>query len=128
LPYVVATAALGYEVLPSAYTPEARAREDVREFMKNISVRVDPGLPIYTARAHVTLKNGMKYSRECLYIKGHPKNPFTVDELVFKFRQCVPYSAYPLSEATVKSMLDSILSLEKVDDVVQTLIIPVTPM
>jgi 2-methylcitrate dehydratase PrpD len=128
LPYVVATGALGYEVLPSAYTPEAKARADVREFMKRVSAREDPGLPIYTARAHVTLKDARRFSKECLYIKGHPKNPFTVEELISKFRQCVPYSAYKLSETTVKSMLDSILSLEKVGDVVEALIVPLTPM
>jgi 2-methylcitrate dehydratase PrpD len=128
LPYVVATAALGYEVLPSAYTPEAKAREDVREFMKIISVREDSGLPIYTARAHVTLKNGRTHSKKCLYIKGHPKNPFTLEELVSKFRQCIPYSVFKLSEATVKAMLDNILNLEKIDNVVNSLIIPLTPM
>jgi 2-methylcitrate dehydratase PrpD len=127
LPYVVATAALGYEILPSAYSPEARARQNVRQFMQKISAREDPGLPIYTARAHVTLNDGRKFSKECLYIKGHPKNPFTTEELVTKFRQCVPYSAYKLSESTVRSILDSILNLEEVADTTQSLILPVTP-
>jgi len=127
LPYVVATAALGYEILPSAYSPEARARQNVRQFMQKISAREDPGLPIYTARAHVTLNDGRKFSKECLYIKGHPKNPFTTEELVTKFRQCVPYSAYKLSESAVRSILDSILNLEKVADTTQALILPVTP-
>ena len=128
LPYVVATAALGYEVLPKAYMPEARARGDVREFMKRISVREDDRLPIYTARAHVILRDGSKYSRECLYIKGHPMNPFTKEELITKFRQCVPYSAYDLDEATVQSILDAIMNLEEIEDVVRALIVPITPM
>jgi len=127
LPYVVATAALGYEVLPNAYSPEARARKDVREFMSKISAREDPALPIYTARANVILKNGRMYNRECLYIKGHPKNPFTLPELINKFRLCVPYSAYKLEESTVQSILDSLLNLEWIDDIVATLILPITP-
>jgi 2-methylcitrate dehydratase PrpD len=127
LPYVVATAALGYEVLPGAYSLEARARKDVREFMLKISAREDPALPIYTARANVILKEGCKYSKECLYIKGHPRNPFTLSELINKFRQCVPYSAYKLEESTVQSILDSMLDLEQLDDIVAALIIPITP-
>ncbi len=127
LPYVVATAALGYEVLPAAYAPAARARSDVREFMSKISAVEDPGLPIYTARAHVFLRDGRSFSQDCLYIKGHPRNPFTLPELIRKFRQCVPYSAYKLEESTVQSLLDSMLNLEKVDDITRALIIPITP-
>lgn len=128
LPYVVATAALGYDVLPGAYTPEAKARNDVREFMKRISAREDPSLPIYTARAHVRVKGGGTYSKECLYIKGHPKNPFTLEELAAKFWQCVPYSAHKLSDSTAGSMVDDILNLEKVGDIVEALIVPLTPL
>jgi 2-methylcitrate dehydratase PrpD len=72
-------------------------------------------------------KTDIKYSKECLYIKGHPKNPFTLPELINKFRMCVPFSAYKISEPTVQSILDSILSLEQVNDVVGTLIVPLTP-
>lgn len=127
LPYVVATAALGYEVLPSAYSPEARARKDVREFMLKISAREDPALPIYTARAHVVLKDGRQFSKDCLYIKGHPRNPFSMPELINKFRMCVPYSAYKLEESKVQSLLDSMLNLEKIDDITAALVLPITP-
>jgi 2-methylcitrate dehydratase PrpD len=95
--------------------------------MTKIAAREDPGLPIYTARAHVTLRDGRKYTRECLYIKGHPKNPFTLEELVNKYRQCVPYSAYKLSETAANSVLNAILNLEEVDDIISALIVPVTP-
>ena len=84
-------------------------------------------MPIYTARANVVLKDGRKYSKECLYIKGHPKNPFTLPELINKFRQCVPFSAYKINESTTQSLLDSISNLEKVNDVVDALIVPLTP-
>lgn len=127
LPYVVATAALGYDVLPSAYTAEARARKDVREFMKKISAKEDSSLPIYTARAHVTLKDGRQFTKECLYIKGHPRNPFTIEELIAKYRSCLPYSAFKLSDKVADSILDSILKLETVADVEKALLVPLTP-
>ena len=128
LSYVVATAALGYEILPNAYSAAARSRKDVREFMSKISAREDATLPIYTARAHVILRDGRKYSKECLYIKGHHENPFTLPELIKKFHLCVPFSAYKLSGSTVQSMLDSILNLENVDDIIEALILPLTPI
>jgi 2-methylcitrate dehydratase PrpD len=118
---------MGHDVLPSAYTPESQARTDVRDFMKKISAREDPDLPIYTARAHVTLKDGRKITKECLYIKGHPKNPFTVDELKEKYRKCLPYSVYKLSDETAGAVLDSILNLENRDDIVKSLVEPLTP-
>jgi 2-methylcitrate dehydratase PrpD len=127
LPYVVATAAMGYDVLPSAYTVEAQARKDVWEFMKKISAQEDPKLPIYTARAHVTTKDGRQFTKECLYIKGHPKNPFTLEELKTKYRKCLPYSAFKISDAVADSVLDSILKLETVPDVEKALLVPLTP-
>ena len=127
MPYLVALAALGEKILLNAYTPETRARQDVRKFMTRISAKEDPSLPIYAARVHTTLKDGRKYSKECIYVRGHPKNPFTAPELVDKLRGCVPYSAYELSESVVNSLIDSLLNLEKVDNVVNDLILPLTP-
>lgn len=79
------------------------------------------------ARAHVTLKDGRKFTKECLYIKGHPKNPFTTEELIAKYRSCLPYSAYKLSNAVADAVLDSILKLDTVDDVEKALLVPLTP-
>jgi len=127
VPFVVAIAALGQNILPDAFTPEARARQDVRDLMTRISAMEDPSLPIYAARVSTTLKDGRRYSKEYLYVKGHPKNPFTVEELVDKFRRCVPYSAYELSDSVVDSLIDALLNLENVDDVVNSLLVPLTP-
>ncbi len=127
VPFVMAMAALGQNILPGAFTPEARARRDVRDLMTRISAREDPSLPIYAARVNTTLEDGRKYSKEYLYVKGHPKNPFTVAELVEKFRRCVPYSAYELSDLVVDSLIDALLNLENVGDVVNSLLVPLTP-
>jgi len=91
------------------------------------SAKEDQSLPIYAARVHTTLKDGRKYSKDCIYVRGHPKNPFTVSELVDKLRDCVPYCAYELSDSVVNSLIDSLLNLEKVDNAVNDLILPLTP-
>ena len=119
MPYVVAVAACNREVFLEAYTPETRARQDIRELMTKIYAREDPGLPKWAARVTTTLKDGRKYSQEYLHVKGHPQNPFTEKELVEKFKKCVPFSVYKLSPETIESMIYSLLNLEKVEDVVE---------
>lgn len=127
LPYTVATAAYNKDVFLNSYTPQAMARQDVRELMTRISAKKEPSLPPFAARVNTTLKDGRKYSKEYVYIKGHPKSPFTEQELIDKFKRCVPYSAYKLSDAVVDSVIKALLSLERVDDVVSALLLPLTP-
>ncbi len=127
LPYTVATAAYDQEVFIDSYTSQARARRDVRDLMTRISAKEDPGLPPYAARVNTTLKDGRNYSKEYIYVKGHPKNPFTERELIAKFKKCVPYSACKLSDEVVHSLLKALLNLEEIDDIVSALLLPLTP-
>ncbi|MFC2019238.1 MmgE/PrpD family protein [Chloroflexota bacterium] len=127
LPYTVAAAAYGGDLFLDSYTPQARARKDVRDLMTRISIMADSKLLGRAARVTTTLKNGRKYSEEYPYAKGHPKNPFTEQELISKLKKCVYYSAYELSDVVVDSVLNALLDLENIDDVVRALLIPMTP-
>jgi len=127
LPYTVATAAYTEDIFLDAYTQQARTRPDIRNLMTRITAREDRGLPMWAARLHTTLNDGRKLSKEYIYIKGHPKNPFTDDDLIAKFKKCVPYSAYRLSDEAVDSVIKSILNLDKSNDVVTDIILPLTP-
>jgi len=124
LPYVVAVAAYDKDVFLNSYTPQMRARKEVRDLMTRISAKEDPSLSGYEARIHTTLKDGRTFSKECIYVKGHRKNPFTEQELISKFKKCVPYSASRLSDQVVDSVTRAILSLDKVDDVASALLLP----
>ncbi|MFC2004498.1 MmgE/PrpD family protein, partial [Chloroflexota bacterium] len=127
LPYTVATAACNGDIFLDSYTPQARARKDVRDLMTRISIRGDTSLSKGAARVNTTLKDGIKYSKVYLYAKGHPKNPFTEQDLAEKFKKCARYSAYELSDAVIDSVTNATLHLEKVDDVVSALLVPLTP-
>ena len=127
LPYIVATAAFDKDVFLDSYTPEARARQDIRELMTRISAREDSGLPSFAVRVNTTLQDGRQFSTECIYCKGQPVKPFTEAELVTRFKKCVPYAAYKLSDAAVESVTGAILDLEHVDDVMGNLLVPLTP-
>jgi len=127
LPYTVATAAYTEDIFLDSYTQQARTRPDIRDLMTRITAREDPALPMWAARLHTTLKDGRKFSKEYVYIKGHPRNPFTDEDLIDKLKKCAPYSAYKLSDEVVDSVIKSILNLEKSDDVVNDIILPLTP-
>jgi len=128
LPYVVATAAFDKMIFVDSYTPEARKRRNVRELMTKISVKENPSLQPFSAIVSTTLKNGQNYTKEYLYAKGHYRNPFTIQELIDKFRKCACYSAYQLRDRVVNSVINDLLSLEEIDDVVSALIHPLTPV
>ncbi len=44
-----------------------------------------------------------------------------------KFRMCAPYSMHPMDEHVVDTMIHDVLYLDKVDDVVASLLLPLTP-
>jgi 2-methylcitrate dehydratase PrpD len=128
LPYTVATAAYVKDIFLDAYTSEARTRKDVRELMSKISAKEDPDLPSFASRVHLTLKDGTKYSDEYFYYTDeNPRIELTEQQLTNKFKKCVPYSAFKLSDKAVDSVIKSILNLEKVDDVVGSVLSPLTP-
>ena len=127
LPYAVATAAIDKKVFLQSYAAEARQRQDVRELMSTISATEDPSVSDWGARLTTTLRDGRKIVTEHVYVKGHPENPFSEQDFIDKFRMCVPFSVLPLSERVVEAMVDDILALEKVDDVVAALLLPLTP-
>jgi 2-methylcitrate dehydratase PrpD len=103
------------------------AREDVRKLMTRISAKEAPDLPAFSARLNTTLKNGDNYSNAYLGVKGQPQNPCTEQELIEKFKKCVPYSAYKLTLMAVDSIIEGLMNLEEVDDIVGTLLLPLTP-
>ena len=127
LPYTMAVAALDGRVFLDSYTQEVKTRKDVRELMTKIAASEEKKLLPFSSRVNVILNDGRKVIKEVQIVKGHPKNPFTLEELVAKFKQMIPYSAYHIPEETVNSIIERILKLEKIDDVVEALIVPLTP-
>jgi 2-methylcitrate dehydratase PrpD len=127
VPYGLATAAYTGDVFLDSYTEEQRSRADVRKLMTRISVQGDSALPTFAARVTTTLKNGEKYSSEYRYPKGHPEHPLDDQDLIEKFNKCARYSAFALSNSARDSVSREVLELEKVEDIVASIIAPLTP-
>jgi 2-methylcitrate dehydratase PrpD len=127
LPYVVATAAYDKKVFLESFTPEAMARREIRELMTRISASEDKNFLNLGSRVYTTLKDGRRFIKENLYIKGHPQNPLTLEQLIDKLKICVQYAAYKPDEETIESVIKAILDLEAVEDIESALLLPVTP-
>lgn len=127
LPYVVAIAAFDDKVFLESYSEQSRARTEVRELMARITAEENPSVPDWGAKLHVTLRDGRVLKKECLYVKGHPRNPFTEEDFIAKFKLCVPYSAIPLSEGVVDRLIHDVLHLDEVGDVMNALLAPLVP-
>ena len=129
LPFVVASAAYDGDVFITSFEEKARNRSEVRNLMSRISVSADEQMPVWAARLTTTLKNGKKYTNEFFArdVKGHPENMFSEKELIEKFKKSVPYSIYKIPEKSIDSLIDAILNMEKVQDVVDTVINPLVP-
>ncbi len=127
LPYVVAIAAFDDKVFLESYSEQARARPEVRELMTRITAEEKPTVSDWGANLRVSLRDGRVLHKECIYVKGHPNNPFAEADFIAKFKLCVPYSAIPLTDGTVEQMIRDVLHLEDVDDVVGALLEPLVP-
>lgn len=129
LPYILATAVIDKEILPKSYQALARARKNVKVFMPKVSYFTEDGLESWSSKVTVILKEGKKITKMCLpsEIKGSLENQLEEKDFIGKFKNCVPYSVYPLSEDTVDTLIDTIINLEKCDDFVKDVVLPLTP-
>ncbi|GAB92544.1 MmgE/PrpD family protein [Gordonia rhizosphera] len=127
LPYAVATAAVDGHVFLDSYSTESRSRDDVRELMTRITAEEVPAVSDWGARVHTTLRDGRTIDTEHVYVKGHPDNPFSEQDFIDKFRMCVPYSVIPLSIEVQESIVKHALELEHSGNVVDDLLLPLTP-
>lgn len=119
LPWIVAATFVYGDVWVDSYTPDKIRDERVLGLMKRMRVDVSPELDrMYPEaipnRITVKTRGDRRFTEQVDYPKGHPKNPMSDEELVEKFARLVsPY----LTEAQVKSVIDAVFNLEKLDNV-----------
>ncbi len=128
LPYVISAVAYEQKFLLDQFKPPIRDRGDIRELMTKVRVAVDPEIEhSLDSKVTITLTDGRAVSQLCRDCKGTPTMPFTDAEWAERFRELARHSALPLPTATVDVLFEHLLTLEKVGDVVEELILPLTP-
>jgi 2-methylcitrate dehydratase PrpD len=65
----------------------------------------------------IRLKDGRAFSRQVTGVPGDPDNPVTPEVIETKFRDCIAFSASPLTQANVERAIALVRDLENLSDV-----------
>jgi 2-methylcitrate dehydratase PrpD len=129
LPFMLSLAIIDGEIIPKSYWDESRNRPVIHEFMPRIKLIRRDGMKPWSCQIEVTTNDGRSFEMfsDPDDIRGSLSNQFTEEDYIEKFKKLVPYSAMPLSDETVDKLIDTILNLEKSEDVLNDVIMPLTP-
>lgn len=119
MPYSLATGIITGNVGIADFGEEAVWRPEIRTLMEKVKAEPDPEIPGLGARVTIKTKEGQEFTKEVIYVKGHPENPMSMDDMIAKFRSCVPFSARPLPEKNTERLIELLTHLEEVKDVTQ---------
>ena len=87
-----------------------------------VNARYEPSFEIKgitPGRVDIRTKKGQTYSAHVDFPRGHPSNPATDEEIIAKFRECVTFSAKPVSRSNVDQVIDRVMNMERVADVAE---------
>jgi 2-methylcitrate dehydratase PrpD len=118
LPFTVAYALVHGGMSLKALEAGARNDDRVKQLMKRIHVTLDvdkqgAGRGTFPMPGDVTITrpSGQKIRSEVVYVKGHPNNPMTYDEVADKTRVCADFARLPSSRA--EELIDLVSDLER---------------
>jgi len=124
--YTVATALLTGNVGPGDFREETIRDPRRVELAKRVKVVVDPSLrepstTVVNLGSSIAIKaSSGNYVSTSNLSKGHPENPLTGDELFSKFDECFRFGLPELATTgRVREIFDTLMNLEKVEDVRQ---------
>jgi 2-methylcitrate dehydratase PrpD len=124
LPFTVATAITKGKPRIEHFTGEGIKDPEILRVSNKVGYRMDDtcdlkyGTGYCPAKIEIKLTDGRTLRAEQQGGRyGHPERPVSKEDLIDKFRECVAYSARPLSAATVDKIIAMIDKLEDVDDV-----------
>jgi 2-methylcitrate dehydratase PrpD len=122
-PWTVAVMAAHGDFFLDDLTPAALEDETVAALVKRVSCRIDDEIErrsvgrISPAIVELTLRDGRRALKCVDYVKGHPLDPMTLDDVFDKFRRCLPYAACTKDPGKAESAMDMLAELEQVPDV-----------
>lgn len=124
IPFTQGTAIVKRKVFIDDFTLKEIRNPQVLEIAKKVNVYVDldiergnSGKTTTPAKVEIVTKDGIRYNKRVDFIKGHPNNPITIDEIIEKFKLCNSFAKNPLSEKSVGEFIGIIQELEKLSNV-----------
>jgi 2-methylcitrate dehydratase PrpD len=94
-----------------------RNDQDVIEMTKKIKVEVDSALNGRIPETLVFQTDKHSYSITIGYLKGSPDNPMTNEECHEKLLACARFSANPISDDKIHTIIERTMNIEKVKEV-----------
>ncbi len=122
-PWTVAVAAARGNFFLDDIAENAINDQVVRELVHRVSCRIDEQVEkdsvgkISPAVVEITVRDGRRAQRRVDYVKGHALNPMSDEEVIAKFRRCLPHAASPRDPDKMEKAIEMLRKLEHVADV-----------
>jgi len=121
LPYTVAYAIvhgrLGFEAFTHTGMQDGQVRLLMPRIHAHLVADVDSkhrGVFPMPGKVVITLDSGKKFSKEVIYVKGHPRNPMSFEDVVEKTRQCGVFAG--TDSSVVESLITAVADIEQSKD------------
>jgi 2-methylcitrate dehydratase PrpD len=103
------------------FTLEGLRDPHVLQLAEKVTGGVEPKLAgkLHSRIVEITTRDGKRYSKQVDFPYGNPKRPISKEDLVAKFKDCISYSAKPLSQRSAETIIAMIDGLEELEDVGQ---------
>lgn len=124
MPFTIALALMKGAVLPDTLTEGALVDPAILALSRKVTLTVTDaknelgkreGYPPADVEIHTT--DGTIWHGCERYVKGHPRNPMTFDEVGEKFRRCAVLSALAIPPAALDEFRDCVANLDSAEDV-----------
>ncbi|MBI2908812.1 MAG: MmgE/PrpD family protein [Chloroflexi bacterium] len=118
IPFTVAVALVNGNVRLNDFLGDGLTDPSVIRMARKVVPETDPDLNrvgIESGVVTVTVR-GERHTKRVDHPRGDPKNPFTLEDHIAKFRDCVTWAAKPLRQTNVDRAIEQLLNLEKVND------------
>jgi 2-methylcitrate dehydratase PrpD len=123
IPFTQGTAVLKKKAFIDDFTEKEIRNPKVLEIAKRVRASIDPEIEktssgrVTPAKVKIVTHKSQEFTEKVEFIKGHPNNPLSFDELINKFRMCNSFAKKPLSNGSIEAFVDLIQNLESLGDI-----------
>ncbi len=117
IPYTVSVALQRGKVSLEDFEPETVKQPRSAELAKKVTVKVDEKMAKNSTEVKIPTTSGRTLVKRVDVFKGHPKNPFSREEFLQKFRNCARFAAVPVEPPRVEKMLAALENIEKMRNI-----------
>jgi len=123
IPYLLGVAVSKGDVFIDDITESAIKNPDYLAIARRVKTMVDADIDrdfrgqVGPAIVEITVRGGKKFQKRADFAIGHPKNPMSLDEVMGKYKRCLPYAAHPLDREKTDKSIELLTNLEQVSDI-----------